>query len=136
MSGSVILLVLIISGLLFIPKIFVNKEEFEKSIAVIPFYNLSGDPNQEYMSDGLTDEIISQLFKIESFDKVISLGSVLTYKGTDKRIPQIAEELNVNYILEGTFKKTGEQMRIKVELIEPKKTNIFGKMSMNNQVAK
>ena len=118
-SGSVIFM-LIISGLLFIPKIFVNKEEFEKSIAVIPFYNLSGDPNQEYMSDGLTDEIISQLFKIESFDKVISLGSVLTYKGTDKRIPQIAEELNVNYILEGTFRKTGEQMRIKVELIEPK----------------
>ncbi len=117
---SVILLVLIILGLLFIPKIINNKNELEKSIAVLPFYNLSGDLNQEYISDGLTDEIISQLFKIKSFDKVVSLSSVLTFKGTDKRIPQIAAELNVNYILEGTFKKIGEQIRITAQLIEPK----------------
>ena len=92
----------------------------EKSIAVKPFYNLSGDPDQEYMCDGLTDEIINHLFKIASFDKVVSLSTVLTYKGTDKKLPQIAEELKVNYILEGTYKKIGDKVRVTAQLIEPK----------------
>ena len=72
------------------------------------------------MSDGLTDEIISHLFKVASFDKVVSLNTVLTYKGTDKRLPQIAEELDVNYILEGSYKKIGDSVRIIAQLIEPK----------------
>jgi TolB-like protein len=72
------------------------------------------------MSDGLTDEIINHLYKIASFDKVVSLNSVLTYKGTDKRLPKIADELNVNYILEGTYKKIGDQVRVTAQLIEPK----------------
>ena len=72
------------------------------------------------MSDGLTDEIINHLYKIKSFDKVVSLNSVLTYKGTDKRLPQIADELKVNYILEGTYKKIGDQVRVTAQLIEPK----------------
>ncbi|KPK86597.1 MAG: hypothetical protein AMS27_04735 [Bacteroides sp. SM23_62_1] len=92
----------------------------ERSIAVKPFYNLSGDPDQEYMCDGLTDEIINHLFKIASFDKVVSLSTVLTYKGTDKQLPQIAEELKVNYILEGTYKKIGNKVRVTAQLIEPK----------------
>jgi TolB-like protein len=92
----------------------------ERSIAVKPFYNLSGDPDQEYMCDGLTDEIINHLFKIASFDKVVSLSTVLTYKGTDKQLPQIAEELRVNYILEGTYKKIGDKVRVTAQLIEPK----------------
>jgi TolB-like protein len=95
-------------------------EELEKSIAVLPFHNYSGDPGQEYMSDGLTDEIINHLYKIASFDKVVSLNSVLTYKGTNKRLPEIADELKVNYILEGTYKKIGEQVRVTAQLIEPK----------------
>jgi TolB-like protein len=94
-------------------------ESLKKSIAVLPFKNFSTDPDQEYMCDGLTDEIINHLYKIESFDKVASLTSVLTYKETDKRIPQIAEELNVNYILEGTYKKIGEQLKVSAQLIEP-----------------
>ena len=96
------------------------KTELEKSIAVLPFHNYSVDPNQESMCDGLTDEIINHLYKIKSFDKVVSLHSVLTYKGTDKRLPQIADELNVNYILEGTYKKIGGQVRVTAQLIEPK----------------
>lgn len=93
----------------------------EKSIAVLPFKNMSGDPDQEYLCDGLTDEIINHLFKIESFDKVVSLSSVLTYKATSKRLPEIADELKVNYILEGTYKNVGDQIRISAQLIEPKK---------------
>ena len=96
-------------------------KEPEKSIAVLPFHNYSGDPAQEYMCNGLTDEIIGHLYKIKSFDKVVSLNSVLTYKETDKRLPRIAEELKVNYILEGTYKKIGDQIRVTAQLIEPKK---------------
>lgn len=94
-------------------------KELEKSIAVLPFKNFSADTNQEYMCDGLTDEIINHLYKIESFEKVVSLNSVLTYKGTAKRIPEIANELDVNYILEGTYKKIGDQIRVTAQLIEP-----------------
>jgi len=94
-------------------------ESLAKSIAVLPFKNFSTDPDQEYMCLGLTDEIINHLYKIESFDKVVSLTSILTYKETDKKIPQIADELNVNYILEGTYKKIGEQLKVSAQLIEP-----------------
>ncbi|KPK79574.1 MAG: hypothetical protein AMS27_17895 [Bacteroides sp. SM23_62_1] len=96
---------------------------FEKSIAVIPFKNFSADPDQEYMSDGLTDEIINHLYKIASFDKVVSLNTVLTYKKTDKKTSEIADELKVNYILEGTYKKIGDQVRVTAQLIEPKNDN-------------
>jgi len=94
-------------------------ESLKKSIAVLPFKNFSTDPEQEYMCDGLTDEIINHLYKIESFDKVVSLTSVLTYKESNKKIPQIADELNVNYILEGTYKKIGDQLKVSAQLIEP-----------------
>jgi tetratricopeptide (TPR) repeat protein len=60
------------------------------------------------------------LFKIKSFDKIVSLSSVLTYKGTNKRLPEIADELKVNYILEGTYKNAGDQIRISAQLIEAK----------------
>jgi len=96
-----------------------SQDNLEKSIAVLPFKNFSADPNQEYMCDGLTDEIINHLYKIKSFEKVVSLNSVLTYKETIKRIPEIAVELGVNYILEGTYKKIGDQVRVTAQLIEP-----------------
>jgi TolB-like protein len=123
---SGLLLVVIVIMILFVfnivgdRKSVSDKPESEKSIAVLPFKNFSTDPDQEYMSDGLTDEIINHLYKIASFDKVVSLNSVLTYKGTDKKIPQIADELKVNYILEGTYKKIGDSVRVTTQLIDPK----------------
>ena len=123
-SAGLVLVILITIGVLFISNIIGGQNKTkpvkELSIAVLPFQNYSGDPDQEYMSDGLTDEIINHLFKIASFDKVVSLSTVLTYKGTDKRLPQIADELKVNYILEGTYKKIGDQVRVTAQLIEPK----------------
>jgi TolB-like protein len=102
-------------------------KDLKKSIAVLPFRNLTGDSQQEYMSDGLTDEIINHLFKIESFSKVVSLNSVLTYKNTNKRIPEIAKELDVNYILEGTWKNMGDQIKVSARLIDTKNDiNIWG----------
>jgi len=91
-----------------------------KSIAVLPFLNLSGDPGQEYVCTGLTDEIISHLFKVEAFDKVASMTSVRNFKNSEMSTTQIAEELKVNYILEGSAKKMGDELKITAQLIEAK----------------
>jgi TolB-like protein len=119
-TGSLLLLLLVVAGYFVIPKLIKPKEQSEKSVAVLPFLNYSEDP-KEYMSDGLTDEIINNLYKIKSFDKVVSIGTSMTYKGTLKTIPQIANELNVNYILEGSYKKIGDNVRINAQLVDPKK---------------
>jgi len=95
-------------------------ESLSKSIAVLPFHNLSGDYDKEYLCDGLTDEIINHLYKIQSFDKVVPLTSVLNYKDSDKNAPEIAEELKVNYLLSGTYKEIGKRLRITTQLIEPR----------------
>ncbi len=115
--------IMVIIGLLILNLIGRNRTHvvdtsLEKSIAVIPFKNFSNNPEQEYMCLGLTDEIINHLFKIESFDKVVSLSSVLVYRDSDKLTPEIANELKVNYILEGTYKKIGDQLRVTAQLIE------------------
>jgi TolB-like protein len=94
-------------------------QSVEKSIAVLPFLNYSTEPDQEAMSEGLTDEVINHLFKIKSLDKVVSLRNVLTYKGTHKNILQIANELEVNYILDGTYKKIGDLVKIRATLMDP-----------------
>ena len=93
-------------------------ESLAKSIAVLPFQNFSEDADQDFMCLGLTDEIINYLFKLKSFNKVASLTSVLTYQGGDKRSTEIGEELGVSYILEGTYKKIGEDLRVSAQLIE------------------
>ena len=97
----------------------------DKSVAVLAFHNYSDDPTQENVSDGLTSEIITHLYKIKSFDKVVSLGSVLPYKGTSMKIQQIAYELKVKYILEGTYRKAGNQVRVTAQLINPRDENIL-----------
>jgi len=89
----------------------------EKSIAVLPFENQSEDNEYAYFGDALTDEIIMQLLKVKDF-KVRSKTSVMKYKSTDKAIPDIAEELNVNYIIEGTAQRFKDQVRIRVQLIQ------------------
>jgi TolB-like protein/Flp pilus assembly protein TadD len=87
-----------------------------QSIAVLPFTNLSRDPDQEYFSDGITDDIISKLYKIASLH-VTSHTSVLMYKNTTKTIPQIAEELGVAYVLEGSVQRANNKVRINARLI-------------------
>jgi TolB-like protein len=87
------------------------------SIAVLPFVNMSGDPEQEYFSDGLTDELIGDLAKISGI-LVISRNSAFTYKGKQVKIAQIARELNVRYVLEGSVQKSGDRVRIRSQLIE------------------
>lgn len=89
----------------------------EKSIAVLPFVNISNDTLQQYFSDGITEDIITQLSKISDL-KVISRTSVMPYKNTNKNIREIAEELNVAAILEGSVRKEGNKVRITAQLID------------------
>ncbi len=88
----------------------------ENSIAVLPFVNMSSDKEQEYFSDGLTEDIITQLSKIKSF-KVISRTSVMQYKKTPKSIREIGKELGVATILEGSVQRSSSKVRITAQLI-------------------
>src|SRR6266481_2265770 len=89
--------------------------------AVLPFENLSGDPEQEYFSEGLTEEMISRLGQMEPQRLgVIARTSAIQYKGTKKRIDQIGKELGVDYILEGTVRHSGDHLRISAQLIQVK----------------
>jgi serine/threonine-protein kinase len=87
------------------------------SIAVLPLENLSGDPEQEYFADGMTDELIGQLAQVSAL-KVISRTSVMQYKHARKPLPEIAKELNVEAVVEGTVRRSGDRVRIKAQLIE------------------
>jgi len=86
------------------------------SLAVLPLQNLSADPAQEYFSDGMTDALITDLAQIGSV-KVISRTSSMQYKQTKKSLPEIAHELNVDGIIEGTVQRSGDRVRITAQLI-------------------
>ncbi len=87
------------------------------SIAVLPFDNLSGDPSQEYFSDGITESIIIALSKVHNIF-VIARNSTFTYKGKAVKIQQVAEELGVRYVLEGSVQRTEDRTRITAQLID------------------
>jgi class 3 adenylate cyclase/TolB-like protein len=88
------------------------------SIAVLPFKNYSGDPELEPFCDAMTDAVISRLTKLEGIGKVISMTSVMSYKQTLKTSPEIAAELRVTHILEANFQKSGDQVKINLQLID------------------
>jgi len=87
------------------------------SIAVLPFTNMSGDPEQEYFSDGLTEEIITALSKVP-YLFVIARNSTFFYKTKPVKIRQVAENLGVRYVLEGSFRKAGDRVRVTAQLID------------------
>ena len=88
-----------------------------RSLAVLPLENLSADASQSYFADGMTDELITDLAQISAL-RVISRTSVMVYKGARKPLPQIARELNVDAVVEGTVLRSGDQVRITAQLIE------------------
>jgi TolB-like protein/DNA-binding winged helix-turn-helix (wHTH) protein len=96
-----------------------------RSLAVLPLRNLSGDPSQDYFSDGMTEELITELSRMSGL-KVISRTSITRYRNTDKSLPQIARELNVDGIVEGSVLRAGDRVRITAQLIyAPKDTNLW-----------
>jgi TolB-like protein/Tfp pilus assembly protein PilF len=86
------------------------------SLAVLPLDNLSGDPSQEYFSDGMTDELIAAISRIKLL-RVISRTSVMRYKGAGKSLPEIARELRVDAVVEGSVMRSGDRVRIITQLI-------------------
>jgi len=128
-SGAIVVLVVIIGVVawkLYLRQLPIESVSVEKmtfplpdkpSIAVLPFDNLSGDPEQEYFSDGLTDEIIALLSKVPKLF-VIARNSTFTYKGKPVKVQQVSEELGVRYVLEGSVKKAGDKIRITAQLID------------------
>ena len=87
------------------------------SIAVLPFVNMSEDPKQEFLSDGITEEIITHLSKVPGMF-VIARNSTFTYKGKSVKVKQISEELGVRYVLEGSLQRSGDRVRITAQLID------------------
>jgi TolB-like protein/DNA-binding winged helix-turn-helix (wHTH) protein len=88
------------------------------SVAVLPFENLSGDPGQEYLADGLTEELINDLSRIRAFNKVTSRTSAMSYKGIRKPLQQIRKELGVDAVVEGSFTRERGRIRVVVQLID------------------
>ena len=106
-------------GYRFIETISASPRRFE-SLAVLPLENLSGDPEQEYFAEGLTEALITTLAKIGEL-RVISRTSVMQYKGVHKALPEIARELEVEAIVEGTVLRAGHRVRITAQLIDATK---------------
>ena len=112
-SIATLLVLLIAIGLYFLSR----RSKTIDSIAVLPFANLSGDPEQEYFADGMTEELITNLAQAGAL-KVISRTSVMRYKASDRPLPEIALELGVEAIVGGSVRRAGDQVRITVQLID------------------
>ncbi len=95
------------------------KEKERPSIAVLPFNNMSGDPEQEYFSDGITEDIITDLSKVSGLH-VIARNTAFTFKGKSVKMQQVAAELGVRFVLEGSVRKAGQRVRITGQLIDGK----------------
>ena len=105
---------------------FAGQRHAIRSIAVIPLQNLSGDASQDYFAEGMTEELITELARIDSL-RVISHTSVMGYKGTKKHLPEIARELGVDAILEGSVIRESENVRVTVQLLDgPADRHIWG----------
>jgi serine/threonine-protein kinase len=109
---------LVILAAVLVLTFFPSRVEAISSIAVLPLENLTGDAEQEYFVDGATDELIGRLAQISGLRRVISRTSVMQYKHTDKSLPQIARELNVDAVVEGSVQNVGDRIRLRVQLID------------------
>src|SRR6185437_13435044 len=87
------------------------------TICVLPFANMSGDPDQEYFSDGITEDIITDLSKVSSL-RIISRNSAFQYKGEKLDVPQLVREMKVTHVLEGSVRKAGGRVRISAQLVD------------------
>ena len=96
-----------------------TSREEKPSIAVLPFINMSGDPEQEYFSDGITEDIITDLSKVSGLS-VVARNTAFTYKGKPVKVPEVAKELGVEFVVEGSVRKAGARVRVTGQLINGK----------------
>ena len=99
-----------------------GKDSARYTICVLPFVNMSGDPEQEYFSDGITEDIITDLSKVSALG-IISRNSAFMYKGKHVDIPKVARELKVSHVLEGSVRKAGGRVRISAQLVDGETNN-------------
>lgn len=99
-----------------------DKEAPRFTICVLPFANMSGDPEQEYFSDGITEDIITDLSKVSALG-IISRNSAFMYKDKNVDIPKVARELKVSHVLEGSVRKAGGRVRISAQLVDGESNN-------------
>ncbi|MBN1270630.1 MAG: protein kinase [Candidatus Aminicenantes bacterium] len=120
---------LVISAVVLALLLFTGPAEAIDSIAVLPLENMTGDAEQQYFVDGVTDELIGQLGQISGLQRVISRTSVMRYKDTEKSLPEIAQELKVDALVEGTVYQVGENVSIKLQLFDalPEERNLWTK---------
>lgn len=97
--------------------LWITRPPAETKILVLPFANLSGDPSQEYFSDGVTEELITSLGRQTDAMHVTALGSSLAYKGSTKTPHQIGKELKVDYVVTGSVRRSGERVRVSAHLM-------------------
>lgn len=100
-------------------------DTIQKTIAVLPFKNWSGDRNLEYVSDGLADEITTNLQELEAFDKVVAFREALKFKYSDIGLQQISDSLDARFILDGSMQLSGDKIRVKVQLLDGKTNDYF-----------
>lgn len=145
MIAAIVVLLVAIAGLAKIGSRWYHASRSIKSLAVLPLENLSHDPEQEYFVDGMTDDLITDLAKISAL-RVVSRSSVMQYKGSKKTASEIARDLNVDAVLEGTVARYGDRVRITAQLIgaDPEKhlwaekyeTNLSDILTVQDDVAK
>jgi TolB-like protein/Flp pilus assembly protein TadD len=129
---SIIALALIILGLFFIPNLFKPDGQSLKSIAVLPFKLLSNEPDEQYLADGMMEAITLHLTKIKDL-RVMSRTSVEQYRETTKTIHAIGQELNVDYLIEGSFQKFGDNTRLIVQLIKARDESLVWANEYNSK---
>jgi TolB-like protein len=132
---TILVLVLIMLGYFIIPKLFKSSKPVEKSIAVLPFKNDSTNDSSAYFINGIMEEILNDLSKVADM-KVLSRTSVEPYRNTIKSIAEIAKELNVVYILEGTGQKYGNNIRLRVQLMDAKNDKHLWSESYEKEILK
>jgi TolB-like protein/Flp pilus assembly protein TadD len=117
LAGGLIILALFSAGYVGFKHSYANVHKDIHSIAILPLENLSGSPAQDYFADGMTEELINDLGQVSTL-RVISLTSSMSYKGTKKKLPDIARELSVDGVVEGGILRDGNQVRISTQLID------------------
>ena len=100
-------------------KLFTGRPQAIETLAVLPLENLSGDPQQEYFSDGIHEALITDLAQLGSLKRVIARSSVLRFKGTKTPLSKIAQELKVDGLITGAVLRSGDRVRVTAQLINP-----------------